>query len=155
MDPQSRGAIAGIGIGTTRAEFIRGVLEGITFELRANLERLATSGVAIDHLRNTGGGSRSRAWVQLKADVLGRPIEFVDVRENAAFGAACLAGQATGLFRSAEDAAVAFVHPTATIEPRAAMVAAYDAAFSRYLALYPALNSVRPPRARGPSAAGP
>ena len=143
MDPASRAAIAGIGIGTTRGELVRGVLESTTYELRLNLERLATGGIGVDHLRNTGGGSRSRAWVQLKADVLARPIGLVDVAENAAFGAACLAGQAVGLFPAASEAAGAFVRVTTTVEPRPAMTAAYEDAFARYRELYPALRTAR------------
>jgi len=153
MDPSSRGAIAGIGIATTRGELVRAALEGITLELRLNVERMAASGIEIGALRNTGGGSRSPAWVQLKADVLGRSVTLVDVQENAAFGAALLAGQAAHVFGSASAAARELVHVTRTVETRPAMVAAYDEVFGRYRELYPALSSARLPPAQAPGAA--
>jgi len=143
MDPTSRAAIAGLSLETTRGRLVRAALEGITFELRLNVERLQAAGIRIAELRCTGGGARSSAWVQLKADVLGRPMVLVDVGENGAFGAACLAGQAIGLFPAADEAARRFVRPVRTVEPRPAMVAPYDEAFARYRELYPALRTLR------------
>jgi xylulokinase len=143
MDPVSRAAVAGFGLGTTRGELVRGVLEGTAMELRLNLERMEAGGAPVTELRNTGGGARSRAWVQLKADVLGRPVKLVDVAENAAFGAACLAGQAVGLFPSAGGAAARFVQIVETVEPRPLSVSAYEEDYQRYRALYPAMREAR------------
>ena len=143
MDFSSRSAIAGLSLATDRGRLVRAALEGATFELRLNVERLATAGIPLAEVRCTGGGARSSAWVQLKADVLGRPMVLVDVTESGAFGAACLAGQAIGLFPTAEEAARAFVRPARTVWPRAAMVARYEQAFARYRGLYPALRDLR------------
>ena len=143
MDPASRGAVAGLSLETTPGVLLRGALEGITFELRLNVERLESAGVAIDEIRCTGGGARSAAWVQLKADVLGRPMVLIDVAENGAHGAAWLAGQAVGLYPSVEIAAERFARPVRTVQPRPAMAARYEAAFARYRELYPALRRAR------------
>jgi xylulokinase len=143
MDPASRSAIAGLALDTTRGRLVRAVLEGITFELRLNLERLEAAGIAVAELRCTGGGAKSRAWVQLKADVLGRPMALVDVAENGAFGAALLAGAGIGLFPAADVAAQRFVHAVETVEPRPPMVERYGEVFERYRELYPALRSLR------------
>jgi xylulokinase len=143
MDPASRSAIAGLALDTSRARLVRAVLEGITFELRLNLERLEAAGIGVAELRCTGGGARSRAWVQLKADVLERPMVLVDVTENGAFGAALLAGVGIGLFPAADVAAQRFVHARETVEPRPPMAERYREAFERYRELYPALRSLR------------
>jgi xylulokinase len=143
MDPGSRSAIAGLALDTTRGRLVRAVLEGITFELRLNLERLEAAGIAVAELRCTGGGGKSRAWVQLKADVLERPMVLVDVAENGAFGAALLAGAGIGLFPAADVAARRFVHPVETVQPRPTMVERYGEVFERYRELYPALRSLR------------
>lgn len=143
MDPASRSAIFGLALDTTRGRLVRAVLEGITFELRLNLERLEAAGIAVADLRCTGGGARSRAWVQLKADVLGRPMVLVDVAENGAFGAALLAGVGIGLFPAADAAAQRFVQAAETVEPRPPMVERYREVFERYRELYPALRELR------------
>jgi len=143
MDPASRTAIAGLSLETGRGQMVRATVEGITFELRLNVERLDAAGIRVAEVRCTGGGARSGAWVQLKADVLGRPMVLVDVAENGAFGAACLAGQAIGLFPRADEAARRFVRPVRTVEPRAHMVARYEETFARYRLLYPELRDLR------------
>lgn len=143
MDPASRSAIFGLALDTTRGRLVRAVLEGITFELRLNLERLEAAGIAVAGLRCTGGGARSRAWVQLKADVLERPMVLVDVAENGAFGAALLAGVGIGLFPAADAAAQRFVHAVEAVEPRPPMVERYREVFERYRELYPALRELR------------
>jgi xylulokinase len=143
MDPGSRSAITGLALDTTRGRLVRAALEGITFELRLNLKRLEAAGLGVAELRCTGGGARSRAWVQLKADVLERPMKLVDVAENGAFGAALLAGVGIGLFPAADVAAQQFVHAVETVEPRPAMVERYGEIFARYRELYPALRSLR------------
>ena len=143
MDPASRTAITGLSLETDRGRLVRAALEGTTLELRLNVERLGAAGIPVGELRCTGGGARSGAWIQLKADVLARPMVIVDVTENGAFGAACLAGQGVGLFPAADEAARRFVRPLRTVEPRAQMVARYDEAFARYRLLYPALRDLR------------
>jgi xylulokinase len=143
MDPSSRAAVAGLSLETTPGMLLRGALEGITFELRLNVERLERAGVAIDEIRCTGGGARSAAWVQLKADILGRPMVLVDVTENGAHGAAWLAGHAVGLYPTVEIAAERFARPVRTVEPHPAMATHYEAAFARYRELYPALRRAR------------
>ena len=149
MDPASRGTISGFGLDTDRRTLLRGFMEGATFELRENLSRIEASGLRVTDIRASGGGARSLIWLQLKADVLGRPVTAVDVSENAAFGAALIAGGAVGLLPPIAMSSRDLVRPTHIYEPRAALTAAYDEIFMRYQQLYPALLALRrdsPPR---------
>jgi sugar (pentulose or hexulose) kinase len=52
----------------------KGILEGLTFELRVNLELLRDAGVGIEELHAMGGGERSALWLALKADICGLPL---------------------------------------------------------------------------------
>jgi xylulokinase len=142
MDPTSTMAIAGMGPATDRGELLRAVLEGICFELRENLSRIESSGTRVEALRATGGGAQSAAWVQLKADVLGRPVATVHVAHTSAFGAALLAGSAVGLYGPVRAAARELVRITRVFEPRPAFSRAYDEIFERYRELYPALRAI-------------
>jgi xylulokinase len=148
MDPASTMAIAGIGLATDRGELLRAVLEGICFELRENLSRIESSGTRVEALRASGGGAQSAAWVQLKADVLGRPVATVNIAHNAAFGAALLAGSAVGLYGPVRAAARQLVRITRVFEPRPAFSRAYDEIFERYRQLYPALRAISRSRPR-------
>ena len=56
----------------------------------------------------TGGGSRSDLWLQIKADMLGRPVKRARYRESGTAGAAIAAGLAIGIYDSVEQGVAAF-----------------------------------------------
>ena len=58
----------------------------------------------MDHIRATGGGTRSTWWTQLKSDMLQVPIEVVAEPESGALGAALLAGSGIGIFHDLDEA---------------------------------------------------
>ena len=80
--------------------------------------------------------------VQLKADVLDRPIRTVEVTEAGCLGAAmlarhALAGEALG------EIADRWVRPAALIEPDSQRASRYAETFAAYRRLYPALQELR------------
>lgn len=81
------------------------IVEGLTYELRLNLDCLRVGEINIDVLRAIGGGAKSKLWLQLKADITGIPVVTPEITEAAGFGAALLAGAGVGVFSSATQAA--------------------------------------------------
>ena len=75
------------------------------------LGRLDALGLAGREIRVVGGGARSELWLQVKADVTGRPVRPVLAAEPTATGAAVLAGLAAGTFADAADAVARTVTP--------------------------------------------
>ena len=142
MDPSATGVILGMRLATTREEFIKAILEGTTFELRANIERLEHAGIPVTGLRATGGGARSDQWLQLKADITGKPVAAINVDETGCFAAACMAGVGAGLFASADEPIRAWVRPVRTFEPGRVRHQAYGPIFADYLELYRAVSPV-------------
>ncbi len=145
MDPSSTGALLGLQLSTTRGEILKALLEGITFELAENIARLEAAGVPVGDLRATGGGARSPAWLQLKADITGRVVTRVSVTEAGCVAAACLAGVGAGVFASAAEAANAVTRTAESYQPRLEVHAAYQEPFSRYQQLYAALRPLATP----------
>jgi xylulokinase len=143
MDPESTGAILGLRLTTTRGDMIRGLLEGMTFELRENILRLEDAGIVVDELRATGGGARSAAWLQLKADVTGKTVTRVACEEAGCVAAAAIASAACGAYGSVADAIAQFVTLGETYLPRPAMHSAYDELFSTYHEMYASLRGLR------------
>lgn len=94
FDQSTAGAVLGWRLSTSRGELLKALMEGIALEMKLNLELLEQSGIRITRLIATGGGSRFRRLVQLKADVLNRPIETIEVGEAGCLGAARLAQSA-------------------------------------------------------------
>jgi xylulokinase len=140
MNPWSKGALFGLTLSTTKAEIIKAVLEGITFELRENVGRCEAAGLSIGALVATGGGARSQTWLQLKSDMTGKPVKTVNVREPGCFAAACLAGAGVGTFSGAAEPIRDLVRIQRVFEPRPAHHDFYEAAASRYRRLYAQLD---------------
>ena len=95
---QARGVFFGLSLGTPKAALVRAILEGTVFALCHNLEVARRAGIQLNELRSVGGGSRSALWNQIKADVLGLPVQLPQAPMGAAFGDAVLAGLGLGLY---------------------------------------------------------
>lgn len=113
-DPLARGAFIGVHMKHTRADLYRAVLEGTAYEMEyirtaaSSAASAAHSGIEAEAIIAIGGGTRSRKWMQIKADVSGRPIALLASPEATLTGAAMLAAAAAGSFPSAEAAAKQF-----------------------------------------------
>ena len=142
-DPDARGAFTGLSVRHDRGALWRAMLEGVAFGLRDSLELLRDLGARPDVGRISGGGARSPLWVKIVASVLGLPLERTESEEGSAYGAAMLAGVRAGVFADAHDAVARCVRVRERIEPEPAWAAAYDEAYARYRALYPALQRAR------------
>jgi len=141
-DMHSRGAIVGLSLATTREEIVKAILESLAFELRVNLDYLQGAGLRVRELRAVGGGAKSPAWLQIRADVLGRPIRTLKVREAACLGAALLAGTASGVYASVDEGIARTVHTGDEYLPDQAATAAYRERYGVYRGIYPALRAV-------------
>ncbi|HUK94582.1 MAG TPA: xylulokinase [Gaiellaceae bacterium] len=139
-DPYARAAFTGLALEHGRGELVRAVLEGVAYGLRDSLELLRNLGVRAETGRASGGGARSRVWLEIAASTLGLPLELATVEEGAAFGAALLGGVAAGAFADVHEAVAACVRPRERIEPDEGWQRAYGAGYARYRALYPALE---------------
>ncbi|MHB1004141.1 MAG: FGGY-family carbohydrate kinase [Chloroflexota bacterium] len=142
LDERSRACAVGLTQGHGRGHMVRALLESLSYWMRENMDALVT---VVDVPRDRpitaiGGGSRNALWMQIKADVTGRPVQVVDVPEAVATGAALLAGVGVGAFPGYAEAA-ATVAKTATLyEPDAARHAVYSRYFEQiYSQIYPAV----------------
>jgi xylulokinase len=128
----NRGAILGLSTSTTRGEILKGFMESITFYFAESLRDLTTIGIDTTEFIATGGGARSDAWLQMKADILGVPFRRLTVPEVTAAGAAMLAGLASGTFSSPAEAARIFVRPGRIFEPNEAQHRRYQEKLAAY-----------------------
>ncbi len=140
LDAEARAAFAGITASTTRAHYVRAVLEGVAMSLRDSMTLFAELGIPVEGIRLGGGGARGKLWRQVQADVYGRPVEVLEAEEGGAFGAALLAGTGVGVWPSVEAACAATVRVAEVVQPRDSAV--MDAAYARYRQLYPALREI-------------
>jgi gluconokinase len=93
-DATRRGVVAGLQFATTPLDIAQAALEGVCYRFAAVLESLGD----VESVVATGGALvASPDWVQMLADVLGRPIELSAVREASARGAALVELERRGL----------------------------------------------------------
>jgi xylulokinase len=87
--PHARGSFHGLDMtNLTRGNAYRAAMEGATYTLRYGFDALRRAGLDFNAIRLTGGGSRSKQWRQMVADVFELPVEVPEAPEGAAFGAA-------------------------------------------------------------------
>lgn len=131
LAPIDRGGFAGLTAAAGPAELARAVYEGLAYEWRRNLELIErAAGVRAEQIRVIGGGSRDGLWLQIKADVLGRPLHVLEQAESVALGAALLGGMAAGVYRDAADAAERVERPYHLAWPEPARADWYAGAYS-------------------------
>ncbi len=139
-DAKASGTFAGLGLHHSRAHLYRAVLEGVTFALRHNIEAgLRGVGTLDERLVVVGGAAHSDLWMQIIADVTGRPVYTLKEEVEAPLGAALLAAYGAGLI-SADAVRQGWVTPVLRTSPSPDARPAYDALFAQYTALYPALQ---------------
>jgi xylulokinase len=135
-DGRARAAFFGLSAAHSRADLYQAVLEGVAYEA-AYIRQAAQNvvGQPIRHILAAGGGTRNRAWMQIRADVLGCPLDVLDQPEMTLLGAALLAGLGSGVYASpAEASTVLSVIPVRHYIPDAARHEAYQPVYEDFLA---------------------
>jgi xylulokinase len=109
MNPLAKGLIMGLDLGTRKEDILKAILQGIAYEVALNVDWFEKNGMPIEELRCVGGGSSSRFWLQMKADLLGKPVKRMVEKEAAVLGAAILAGVGEGIWDSSVEASKCIV----------------------------------------------
>lgn len=135
-DEHALGTFAGLNFQTTPQELTHAVLEGITMEQALALRQSHDLGFSVKRLRGVGGGSRSAKWMQIKADIMGLPIDCMENADTACAGAAMLAGMGSGVLASLDDALAKFTRIGTTYRPRAEYTGIYRKKLDLYHDIY-------------------
>ena len=141
LNEKASGVYYGINAGHTRGHFIRAIMEGLAIALKRMLECEKELGAVMDEIRSLGGGSKSKAWCQIKADILGIPVKVIkNSGSTPCMGCAILAGVANGIWTSIEDAAEKFVEIKETYYPNPENAEVYEETYQKYVEITNALN---------------
>ncbi|MCM8768089.1 MAG: FGGY family carbohydrate kinase [Candidatus Omnitrophica bacterium] len=140
--PETSGVIVGLKTSTTRGEILKAIMEGIVFHFVPGLTSLSRLGIPVAECLASGGGARSDAWLAIHADILGIPFVRPRVTEAGLTGCAILAGLATGVYSSPEEAASIFIKKEKVFYPDNTRHRIYQEKYRIYSRLYPAIKSV-------------
>jgi glycerol kinase len=107
-DPARRAALTGLSAGVSRAHIARAAFEGVAFRAREIIDAVydLTDFAAPPALGVDGGLSRSAVFLQILADLTGRPVRRHATAEATLLGAAMAAGRGAGLLTPADQAAM-------------------------------------------------
>jgi len=147
--PEAKGAIIGFGDVHTRSHLYRSILEGLAYALREGAENSQRkSGIPIKEIRIAGGGSQSKAAMQLTADIFGIPTAKPHVYEASGLGAAVDAAVGLGLHADFTGAVLAMTHQERTYEPNPTYHRIYNELYHRvykkmYTRLKPLYSEIR------------
>lgn len=133
-DPHARGTLTGLTRGANRNHIARAALESMAYQTRDVLGCMVRdSGRRPSALRVDGGAARNNFLCQFQADILGIPVIRAAITETTAFGAASLAGLATGFWKDEADWRNSLASPEAAETREARFEPALDRAQSEEL----------------------
>ena len=149
-DPNARGTIVGLGLHHGLPHVWRAALESVAFGFRHHTEVFAEMGLSIGRVLACDGGAASDLWLQITADVLGRPVQRLLNHPGSCLGAAFVAGMGVGALDD-WGAITDYVRPERSFEPDPEAARVYDDAYAIYRDLYRRLETLFPDVCRLPS----
>lgn len=141
-DSSVRGGFSGLDIASSRADLTLAIMTGVSFAMRDSLEALRMTGANLQSVLAIGGGAQSRLWVEMLATVLNLPL---DLPEQGDFGAALGAARLAICGVTGQPVHKIMTKPPIreTIPPRADLVPAFDAAYTKFAASFPKLKALQ------------
>ncbi len=140
-DPFARGILSGLTLSHTIGHLWRAMLEGYAYALAHHVEVLHEMRYPTSRYLASDGGSNSKIWMQIVADILQEPIQLLRGHPGSCLGAAWTAAIGVGLD---EDwcGISKFTTKGSLIEPNRAHADLYASGYRVFRSLYqPAQNS--------------
>jgi xylulokinase len=134
-DPNARATFDGLTLSHDIGHLWRALLEAYAYAIAHHVEVFNAIGYRTERFIVSDGGSASRVWMQIVADVLQQPVQRLAGHPGSCVGAAWTAAIGVGL-ASDWSAISAFVRPADRIEPRPETAAAHRWGYRRYRDLY-------------------
>src|SRR5699024_2752926 len=135
-DAKIRASFIGMDSSHERRDFVRAVMEGITFSLNESIDIFRKSGKTIDTIVSTGGGAKNDVWLQMQADIFDANIVKLSSEQGPGMGAAMLAAYGCGWFDSLKVWAEEFVMADKTFVQKTENVEKYKNLFRIYQDIY-------------------
>ena len=141
-DPLLCGSFTGIRATHTKGHFTRSVLEGVALSLLHSKKTLKEIGIEVGKKGTViGGGAKGELWRQITADCLDMELTLTESSDSS-LGSAMLAGVATGVFASPEEAVKKCIKPIGVTKPIKENTEKYEKIFEEYVAIHDALAPI-------------
>lgn len=132
--PAARGAWLGIDLAHGRGDLVRALLESVALEYALYLGRARElfPELELSDVRVVGGGSENRLWNGIKAAALGLPYVLLRRESFSCWGAALVAGVATGVVPDLASAALDAAGAAERVEPNPVLRERYTSLLPDY-----------------------
>lgn len=121
---------------TSRAHFIRALIEGVAFDMYSNVRIAEEAGVDVKEIILNGGPTKSPFWNQVTADVTGKRLIVPDVDEAAPLGDAIIAATGVGHYDTLREPVKQLAPVQTVIEPDHERHRMYDDLFNLWDQVY-------------------
>lgn len=142
MDTDAKAAFIGVTLETTKIDLYRALMEGTSYEILLNFNKLKSFTGEVYELRATGGGASSDVWLQIKADILNTKICAMSQSETGAIGTAALAALHKKLYNDLKGAINSLSSVSKQFEPIKENTVFYKKQYNRYKNLYNAVKGL-------------
>jgi len=141
-DPDARGVLFGLSLKHKKEHVVRAVMEGVAFGLKDSARIMKEIGVPSGKtFRISGGGGKSNLWCGIMADIFNANTVRLSSEEGPSYGAAIIAGVASGIYGDVQSACRRMVKEDKTVfAPDAVRAAEYEKFYLLYNNLYKALE---------------
>lgn len=141
-DAKIRGTFIGIDGLHRKRDFVRSVMEGITFSINETVHIFRKYGNSIKSVVSIGGGAKSDLWLQMQADIFNSQVISLQNEQGPGMGAAMLAAVALGWYSSLRQCAEHFVLQKKVFDPNPGNVERYKNLFHIYRQIYPQIKKI-------------
>ena len=142
-DARARGAFIGLTLSHTRAHVWRSLMEAVCLGTKACIDGLDNAGHNCREIVIAGGATRSPLWLQMHADVTGKPVVVCENTDAPLLGCAILASVCGGVHENVEAAVNAMVREKTRILPNPSVNVVYETLYSEvYSKVSPSIRSI-------------
>ena len=124
-DPFATGLLIGLDLSHTREHMYKAALEGIAYSIDQHVQLMEDNGIPVKKIMAVGGGTKNEPWLQIIADVVGKPVYTSEVTIGAAYGDALMASLKAGFYESWEELS-RVIRPAKTYVPDQEAAAYYQ-----------------------------
>ncbi len=141
-DSSARGMVWGLSLQTSRGHLFRALMEGIAYGTQDILDAFARNHITVDRVIASGGATRSPLFMQIYADVLGKPVYTTQQTEASLLGSAVVAAVGAGAYPSLAEASRNMVKEASVTQPDPARHEAYRFYVNKFQETYPRMKEL-------------
>lgn len=141
-DSMARGVIMGLSLQASRAHVFRAIMEGIAYGTKDILDTFTRHQCEVSQIIACGGATHSRLFMQIYADVIGKPISVTRVAEASLLGAGVAAAYCANVYGSLAEASRSMTQVVDEYRPDPERHQQYQFYLAKYQETYQQLKHV-------------